>query len=148
MFFYVFFYNIIKFNHFLYRFIIFLYLSSSFSLTRPLLAPYAYVSIELNDCILLSSFALNAILLISSGKTLHLSLLNLFCVFHNDLLFLMIFLSVFKDYLCWFYFFLDNLFYHKVEMLLNSFYNFQIYTFFYDTLFRAFGFFILLSSIK
>ena len=50
---------------------------SSFSLTRSLLVPYAYVSIESIDCILLSSIELKAILLISSVKTLYLSRLNL-----------------------------------------------------------------------
>ena len=53
---------------------------SSFSLTRSLLVPYAYVSIESIDCILLSSIELKAILLISSVKTLYLSLLNLYYV--------------------------------------------------------------------
>ena len=61
----------------------------SFSLTRSLFVPYAYVSIKSIDCILLSSFELKAILLISSVKTLYLSLLNLRCVFNIDLLFLM-----------------------------------------------------------
>ena len=60
----------------------------SFSLTRSLFVPYAYVSIKSTDCILLSSFELKAILLISSVKTLCLSLLNLRCVFNIDLLFL------------------------------------------------------------
>ena len=73
---------------------------SSFLLTRFLLVPYAYVSIEWIDCILLSSFQLNAILLTSSIKTLCISLLNLFCVFNNDLLFLMnCFLFFLKYYL-------------------------------------------------
>ena len=70
MFFCFFFYNIIKVNHFLYPFIILLHLISSFSLIRSLLIPYACVSIESNDCILSSSFELNAILLISSVKTM------------------------------------------------------------------------------
>ena len=68
MFYYVF--NIIKVNHFLYRFIILLHLFSSLSLTKSLLVPYAYVSIESIDCTFLSSFELRAILLISSVKTL------------------------------------------------------------------------------
>ena len=79
---YVFFYNIIKVNDFLYCFIILLHLISSFSLTFFLyLFHIAYVSIESIDCIFLSSFELNAILLISSVKTLCLSLLNFCCVF-------------------------------------------------------------------
>ena len=65
-----FFYNIIKANHFLYRFIIFLRLIFSLSLTKSLLVPYAYVSIDSIHWILLSSFELKAILLISSVKTI------------------------------------------------------------------------------
>ena len=87
MFFYVFFWNIIKVNHFLYRCIMLLHLISSFSLTRSLVAPYAYVSIESVDWILLSSFQLIAILLISSVKTLCLSLLNLCCICNISSLF-------------------------------------------------------------
>ena len=54
-----------------------------------MLVPYAYVSIESIDYILLSLFELKAILLISSVKTLCLSLLNLFCVFNINLLLFM-----------------------------------------------------------
>ena len=61
----------------------------SFSPTRSLVVLYGYVSIESVDCILLSSFELKAILIISSLKTLCLSLLNLYCDFNIDLLFLM-----------------------------------------------------------
>ena len=57
-------------NHLLYRFIILLHLITSFSLTRSLLLPYANVPIKSIDCNLLSSFELNAILLISLVKTL------------------------------------------------------------------------------
>ena len=56
---------------------------------RSLLVPYACVSIESIDHILLSSFELKAILLISSVKTLCLSLLNLCCAFNISLLFFM-----------------------------------------------------------
>ena len=42
---------------------------SSFPLTRSLLVPYAYVSTESIDCILLSSIELKEILLLSSVKT-------------------------------------------------------------------------------
>ena len=94
MFFCFLFYNV-KVNHFLYLFIMFLHLISSFSLTRSLLVPYPYVFIESIDFILLSSFKLKAILLISSVKTLSLSLLNLCCVFNIILLFLMSFLLFF-----------------------------------------------------
>ena len=62
---------------------------SSFSPIRSLVVLYGYVSIESVDCILLSSFELKAILIISSLKTLCLSLLNLYCDFNIDLLFLM-----------------------------------------------------------
>ena len=54
-------------------------ISSFFSLTRPLLVPFAYVSMKSIDYILLSSFQLKAILLVASVKTLCLSLLNLYC---------------------------------------------------------------------
>ena len=82
-------YSIMKVNHFLYRFIILVRLISSFLLTRSLVIPYTYVSIESIDCILLSPFELKAILLISSVKTLCLSLLNFCCVCNIILLFFM-----------------------------------------------------------
>ena len=70
---------------------ILLHLISSFSLTRSLLAPcpYPYVSIESIDCIVLLPFKLKAILLVSSIKTLCLSLVSLCCDFNLDLLFFM-----------------------------------------------------------
>ena len=79
----------ILFNYYLYCFIVILHVISSFSLARSLLVPYAYVSIESTDCILLSSFELKAILLISSAKILCLSLLNRYFVFNIHLLFFM-----------------------------------------------------------
>ena len=78
-----------KVNYFLCCFIILLHLITFFSLTRSLLVPYAYVSVESTDCILLSLFELKAILFISSVKPLCFSLLNLSCVFNIDLFFLM-----------------------------------------------------------
>ena len=66
---------------------ILLHLISSFLHTKPLFIPYAYVSIESNECILLSSFELKGILLISTVKTLCLSLLDLCCVFNISSLF-------------------------------------------------------------
>ena len=96
IFLYVLYFNNIKVNHFFYSFIVLLHLVFSFSFTRYLLVPYAYVSIELIDCIVLLSFELKKILLISSVKTLCLSLLNLCCVFDIDLLFLMISLWFFR----------------------------------------------------
>ena len=110
MFFCVFFYNIIKVNHFLYHLITLLHLISSFSLTRSLIVPYAYVYIESIDCILLSSFELKAILLVSSVKTLCLSLLNLCCIFNIDLLFFIISLLFSLLLSMSVLFFLDNLF--------------------------------------
>ena len=84
MFCYVFFCNIIKAKHFFYCFIILSHLISSFSFTRYFFVPYTYSflvpSIESFYCLPLSPF--QAILLISSAKTLCLSLLNLCCVFN------------------------------------------------------------------
>ena len=85
---YVFFYNIIKINHFLYFLIILILLAFSFIHIKSLLIPCAYVSIESIDSNLLSSFELNEILLVSSVKTVCLSLLNLCCVFKISLLFI------------------------------------------------------------
>ena len=53
----------------LHVFMILLHLISSLSLTKFLLVPYAYVSIESIDFILLFSLALKELLLISSVKT-------------------------------------------------------------------------------
>ena len=99
-----FFCNIIKVSPFLYRSIILLHLVSSLLLTKPSLVPYAYTSIESIDCILLSSFELKAILLISSVETLCLSLLNFCCIFNIDLL-------LFINYLL---FSLNNLIFLKI----------------------------------
>ena len=73
----------------MYCFIILLHLFSSSLQIRSLLFPWAYVSIESIDCIILSSFELKAILIISSVKTLFFSLLNLCCVFRVILIFFM-----------------------------------------------------------
>ena len=88
----------------MYCFIIFLHLISSFSLTRSLFVPYAYVSIESIDCILLSSSELKAILLISSVKRIMslvcLSLLNFRCAFNiNLLLFMNYLLSIYVSFI-------------------------------------------------
>ena len=107
---------------FLYWFFIWLNLISSFSLSRFLLVPHVYVSIESIYCILLLPFECNAKLLISSVKTLFLSL---FCICNIDLLFLMNFLWIFK--IIFVYFLVDILFYYQFELLLNSFLNFQIH---------------------
>ena len=89
------------------------------SLTKSLLAPYTYVSIESVDCILLSLFELKAILLISSVKTLCFSLLNICCIFNIDLSF---FINSFLFSLI----LSMPVFYSETELLLNKFYNFQI----------------------
>ena len=73
--------------------IILLHLIFSFLLAISLLVLYTYVSIISIDCILLSSFELKTTLLISSVKTLYLSLLNLCCVFNIGLFFLWIFIT-------------------------------------------------------
>ena len=119
-------YNVIKVDHFLYRFIILLHHISLLSLTKFLLVPYAYVSIESIDCILLSSFELKAILLIYSVKTLCLSLLNLCCVFNISFYFLRILFNLFSNYLLEVYFLLNGLFYFQFALLLNSLDNFEI----------------------
>ena len=67
--------------------LLYCYIYSSLSLTKSLLVPCTYVSIESIDCILLSSFGFRATLLISSVKTLCLLLLDLFCIWNIDLLF-------------------------------------------------------------
>ena len=126
MLFYVSFCNIIKVNQFLYCFIVLSYISSSLSLSKSLLVRYAYVSLESIDCILLLLFELKGILLISSVKTLCFSLLNLCCIFNINLLLFIISLWFSLIYQCQSYFFLDNLFYSQVKLLINSFHNFQI----------------------
>ena len=77
-FFYVFFCNIVIVNHFLYCFIILLHLFFFLCITSSFV-PYVYVSIESIDCIILSSLALNAIMLTSLVSPLCLPLLDLCC---------------------------------------------------------------------
>ena len=122
---------------FLYRFIILLHLISSFSLTRSLLVLYAYVSVESIDCILLSSFELNSVLLISSVKTLCLCFLNLSCVFNNDL-------SIYRFIVFNFTFLLIIYFILNLSCFETVFIIFKFTFSFYDTLFRDFCF---LSSL-
>ena len=88
-----------------------LHLISSFSLTRSLLISCECVSIKLIYCIILLSFELKGVLLISSVKIFCLSLLNLCCVFNINLLFLGILCDLFYYFLCQFDFFLYGLFY-------------------------------------
>ena len=121
MFFHVLLYKIFKVN----IFIILLHLISSFSLTRYFLVPYAYLSIKSIDCIVLLTFALKAILWISSAKTLCLSFLNLCCVYNINLLFFMNSLWFFLMLFMSVWFFPDGLFYSQVALrVINSFYNF------------------------
>ena len=114
-------------------------LISSFSITRLLVIPYAYVFLESIDCILLSSFELKETSLISSVKT-YLSLLNFSCVVNINLFFmnsLWIFLRLSMSIL----FFLNNLFYYQIK-LQKVFIIFKFKFSFYDTLFCTFCFFI------
>ena len=105
-FFEVFFCSMIRINHFLYSFIVLLHLISPSSFTRAFVATYAYVSMESIDWILLSSFELNVILLLSSVKTLCLSLLNSCCFFINLLFFYGLFMfSFMTKETIWFNFF-------------------------------------------
>ena len=90
-----------------------------FHLLDLLLIPYAYVSIKSIDYILLSLFELEAILLISSLKTLCISFLDLCYVFNIYLFFYEFFMIFLKaNYV--------NLFNYQIELLLNGFYNCQI----------------------
>ena len=98
--------------------------------TRSLLVSCAYVSIESTDFILLLSFELKVILLISSVKTLCFSLLNI-CYFLCWFVVLYEFLKIFLKTICFNFIFLTNgLFYFQFGILLNSFYNLQILLFF------------------
>ena len=83
---YFYFCIVIQVNYF---YIVLLYCCFKFLHSRSLLVPYAYVSIEPIDCILLSSLALNVILFTSSGNILRSSLLNLCGNFSINLLFFM-----------------------------------------------------------
>ena len=126
MLFYVFSCNIIKINHFLYCFIILSHLISSFLHIRSLLVPYAYVSIESIDSILLSSLALNAILLTSSVNALFFSLLNLPCDHSISLLILSNSLSFSFRLSTSSLFFIGSVFNFQVELLLDNFCNLPI----------------------
>ena len=134
----VFFYNIIKVNHFLYCFIILLNLFFHFLYVNSLLVPYTCVSIE---SIILSLLGLNPILLTSSTNELR--IIHIFVV-------MLILIYCFCNFL-WPSFrlyrltllFPADLFYFRVELLLNSFYNLWLYVFFFlfMSTFRDFNFF-------
>ena len=134
IFFYVFFCNL-KVNHFLYCFIMFLYLVSSFSLTRSLLIPYAYVFIISIDCILSVSFDFKVILLISSVKTLYLSLSYLCFVFNINLFFYKLFMTF--SYLHQVDFFPRWFILFKLNCFKTVFIIFRFKFSFYDALFTT-----------
>ena len=91
-----------------------------------LLVPHTYASIESINGIILSSFAVKAILLISSVTRLCLSLLKLCYIFDINFFLLLNSLSSPLTLFTSILFFLDGLFYFQVELLLSSFYNLQI----------------------
>ena len=141
-------FSVIKVNHFLYRFIILLYLNSSFSLTKSFLISYTYVSIESIDCILLSSLELKGIQLISSVKTLRLSLLNIFYILILIYYFLCILYVLFYrkvNYISLFLF-LDGLFYSQVDFLLKNFIISNLSFLFMTCIFLPFSFLASLLS--
>ena len=87
---------------------------------------HMHVSTESIDCILLSSFELKAMLLISSVNTLCFLLLNLCCVFNISLLFFMNCLLFSQKLFTLIDFFLHGLFRFQAELFLKSVYNLQI----------------------
>ena len=103
-----------------------LHLTSSFSLNRSLLIPYAYVSIKWTDWFILSLFELKAILTIFSIKTLCFSLLNLCCAFNINWFNFVNSLSSFLRLSLPILLILDDSFFFQVELLLNSFHHFPI----------------------
>ena len=131
--FYVFLCNIIKIN--LLFVSILLHLISSFLLTRSLLDPHEYVSMESIDCILLSSFELKQILLTASVKTLSLSLSNICCVFNIDLSFFMNSLYFFMTIYVNLIFFQIIYFILKLSCFSTVFIIFKFKFSFHDTLF-------------
>ena len=127
--------NIIKVNHFLHCFIIFLYLVFYLLHIKFLLVPYAYAFPKVIDCILLSSLELNAILLTPLIKILCLSLLNSCCVFKVFLFFLFFyeFLMIFFKTICitlfcWFIYVI-----YKLSCFERFFIVFKFNFSFYDT---------------
>ena len=106
-----------------------------------MLDPDTYVSIKSISCILLSSFELDAILLISLVETLSLSNLNLCCVFVISLFFVNSFLSSLRQaksisfFSKWFAVF-------SIWDALKHFLFFKFKFSFYDTYFVPFVFYI------
>ena len=85
-----------------------------FSFLCSLFVPYAYVSVESMDCVLLSSLAINLILLTPSINTLCFSLLNLCCDFNINQLFFEFFMIF------------SVLTHFHVDLLKDKFYSLQI----------------------
>ena len=122
MYFYVFFCNVIKANHFLFGLSKLLHLVSSFLSMKSLLIRNACVSTESINCIDLSSLVLDAILITCSVNTLCFSLLNIWWDANNNLLFFIKCLWFSLRLLALKVFFLKLLFfYSRVELLLNNF---------------------------
>ena len=83
--------------------------------------------------ILLSSFEFKSVLLISSVK--------------NIMPFKIIY-DLFKEYLCQFYFFLDGLFYHQLDLFLGIFIIFKFKFPFHDTLFCLLHFYLRYHHLR
>ena len=147
MFFYVFSCNIIK-------VIIFCTVVCSFLHISFLLGPHSYVSIELIDCVLLSSWlslVLNATLLTSSVNILFYLLLNLCYDFSISLLFFMNSLWFSCRQFISSLFFLVSLVYifsiFKLSYFQTFFIIFKIKFSFHEALFYAFRFFVSIVII-
>ena len=126
--------------------LLYFYLISSFLHTKGLFIPYAYVSIKSIDCIALSSFVLKAILLISSLKTLHLSLLN-FAVFSilsiSYIIFFEFFKAIYISYIFSFFFVLFSIWAVSKQFCIAIKCTFS----FHYTFFSVFRFFILVIIV-
>ena len=125
MFFNVFFYNKIKVSHCCIVLLV-TPLISSFLCIISSFVPYAYVSIESIDFILLSLLALTAILSTSSANTSCFLLLNVCCDFDINLFFYKLFMIFSKIIHIKTIFFPSGLFCFPDELLLNNVDNLQI----------------------
>ena len=121
-------YYIVVFNHCYFTYQIFAR-SICMRLLSNLLIAFFYYHLNLKQ-----------IYLFYSVKALHLSLLNVCCVFNIDLFFLMNCLWLFlKTILVSLIFFQDNLFHFQVQLLLDSSYDFKVTFSFYYTFFCPFS---------
>ena len=94
--------------------------------TRSWLVPHAHVSAKLIDCILLSSLALNAVLITSSVNALCFSLLDFYCDFNIDfIVFCEIFMIFSKSFYIKFTFFYLVYFTFKLSCFLTTFIIFE-----------------------